>query len=431
MRIAISVAAVFVSATAAAAPIDDIKSLLDQGKPAEAYQTAQSSRSMLGDPEFDFHYGIASIDSGHVGEGVLALERHVFSRPDNLRARLELARGHFLLGEDERARDEFLLVKAQAIPPDVMASVDRYLEAITERVAQRGMQARFHVEAGAGHDTNINGGVGNSLVNVPVFGNILLAPAARATQAALSHLAGGGQWTLPMTSRTTAFAGLDGEFRAYAGNKNFDQMNGAAQAGFSYRGDGWTARAAIVHSALWLGGNPYRSFTGANGEALAPVSSNQAIGVNAGLFKIEHDGANGFRDSDLSMLGLSYRHGFAVAWQPVLSLSASATRDRNLRSRDEYSRDISGYRASLAASPAPDWKVAAAFSHQDHRYRAPDPFFGVARGDIYQALEVSATHAYSKQLSLRGEVSYADNRSNVSLNAYDRTIAALKLRYDF
>src|SRR5689334_22011856 len=92
---------------ALAAPADDIKALIDKGDSKAAYELGRNFPDQLGDPAFDFFFGVAAIDSGHAGEGVLALERYVINFPDNHNARLELARGYFVMGDNQRARDEF------------------------------------------------------------------------------------------------------------------------------------------------------------------------------------------------------------------------------------------------------------------------------------------------------------------------------------
>src|SRR6185436_16137744 len=72
-----------------AAPADDIKALVDQGKAAEAYAFGKKNPDQLGNPAFDFYFGVAAVDAGHAGEGVLALERYIANFPDNQAARLE------------------------------------------------------------------------------------------------------------------------------------------------------------------------------------------------------------------------------------------------------------------------------------------------------------------------------------------------------
>ena len=80
------------STGALAAPADDVKALLDQGKDREAYETGKAASDALGTPLFDFYFGIAALNAGVPGEGVLALERYLLQFPDNRSAQFQLAR---------------------------------------------------------------------------------------------------------------------------------------------------------------------------------------------------------------------------------------------------------------------------------------------------------------------------------------------------
>src|SRR3954470_21710406 len=113
-----------------AAPADELKALVDQGKGVEAYALGKNHPNELGNPAFDFYFGVAAIDAGHAGEGVLALERYVANFPDNQAARLELARAYFVLGDNARAREEFDVVQKSNPPPNVQANIQRFMDAI-------------------------------------------------------------------------------------------------------------------------------------------------------------------------------------------------------------------------------------------------------------------------------------------------------------
>jgi hypothetical protein len=429
--ISAAVGCLFATPLAFAAPADDLKSLLDQGKPQEAYALGKSMDQQLGDPDFDLYYGIASIDAGHAGEGVMALERHVFAHPENLRARLELARGFFLLNEDDRAREEFLVVKAQNVPPDVAATIDGYLDSIAARADQRTPQAHFYVQGGIGTDSNVNGGVGNSMVNLPIFGAVQLSSQATRTHSSFANLGAGGLWTQPLSAKTTLIAGLDAEINEYRPARQYEQVTVGGHVGVMHRDDAWTYRASLVESTLTLESDRYRSIAGLAGEASYALSANQALSVNGSLFRLDYAGVSSFRTSNMASLGIGYRHAFAADWQPVLALSASYSEEDNKRGRGEYSQDVYGLRAAVTVKPEAQWTVTAGLTYQDHRYRDSDPNFGLRRADTYTGVDLTAVYALSKQLSVRGELSYTDNRSNIALNAFDRTIASVKLRYDF
>src|SRR3954462_12600836 len=131
-----------------AAPADEVKALLDQNKAAEAYALGKRNPDQLGNPDFDFYYGVAAVDAGHAGEGVLALERYVANFPDNQAARLELARAYFVLGDNTRAREEFDVVQKNNPPPNVQANIQRFMDAIRARESAYQTTGGFYAEMG-------------------------------------------------------------------------------------------------------------------------------------------------------------------------------------------------------------------------------------------------------------------------------------------
>ena len=60
---------VLVPSAAYAAPVDDLKALLDDGKAAEAYAEAKKHPEQIGDPTFDFFYGVAAVATGRARPG--------------------------------------------------------------------------------------------------------------------------------------------------------------------------------------------------------------------------------------------------------------------------------------------------------------------------------------------------------------------------
>src|SRR4029079_813601 len=128
------------------------------GDSKAAYELAKKNSDQLGDPAFDFYFGVAAIDSGHAGEGVLALERYVVNFPDNHNARLELARGYFVMGDNQRARDELDNVRRPNPPPAVTANIERLMDARRSRESTYRTTGGVFLEGGFGYDSNVNGG---------------------------------------------------------------------------------------------------------------------------------------------------------------------------------------------------------------------------------------------------------------------------------
>ena len=115
-------------------PTETIKTLYAQGQFEQAYELGRAAEfNWEGDPEFDFNYGLAAIESGHYEDAIFALERVVFLRPDILRLRLELARAHFLNENFVAARAEFQRVLDRSPPPNVQETSPAFWPRWTRR----------------------------------------------------------------------------------------------------------------------------------------------------------------------------------------------------------------------------------------------------------------------------------------------------------
>ena len=379
-----------------AAPSDEIKVLLEKGDARAAYEQGKKHPDQLGDPAFDFHFGVAAINAGHAGEGVLALERYLLNFPDNGEARLELARGYFVLGEDARAREEFEAVTRLKPPPAVQAGIDRFLDAIRSRESRFRTTANFFLEVGLGYDSNVNGGVGSANIVLPAFGLVTVAQAGVEQSDTFTHLAAGGQVTHPVAPGVSLFGGLGVESKLHHGSfeSQFDLLTLAANGGVTMLRENDLFRLGALYATLDV--------------------DNEDL-----------------RDSGLYQLALGYRRAFIGPWQPLLSVNLYLGQEDNRRDRDDLSRNLYGFRATVAGSPAPKWAASAGAFYQLSDYREPDPLFGQTRRDTYYGLDLAVSYALRRGLSLRSEFLLSRNDSDIALFEYDRNLVAIKLRYDY
>src|ERR1700682_3970760 len=134
---------------ASAAPVDDLRAQVEAGHSAAAY-AAFCADAIERSGEFELWCGVAAVDVGRPAEGVLALERYVLQFPDDVRARLELARAYFYARDDLRSRQEFEAVARLTPAADVQAGIDRYLDALSVRETRYRGRTLFYIEAGRG-----------------------------------------------------------------------------------------------------------------------------------------------------------------------------------------------------------------------------------------------------------------------------------------
>ena len=442
-----------VCANAFGAVADDIKALMEESKFAEAYQLGKQHPDQLGDPLFDFYYGIAALDAGAPGEGVLALERYNLNYPDNTNARFNLARGYYILGEDQRARDEFEGLRGTASGEQV-AAIERYLDAIRARESRYQPTANLWFEAGAGYDSNINSGVNNkSLVDIPGLG--AFTPISNSVSGkdsdGYSSYAGGAQGTLPVAPGVALYGSAAFDARNYfkSNNDQFDQFNYGATAGASFLTGKNLFRAGVAVAQQMVDNQNYLQTYGLTGEWTHQFDQFNRFNLgalygrqnysNTNVFALKdksdamQDSGSELRTADNWGLTGGWTHVFGLTWQPVLSLSAAYGREKNVKNRPDYTRDIYTARAGISLTPAPRWSVALGATYLQSDYQAN---FGLIptsapRRDHSNAVDAVVSYRIDKSWSVRGEAQWSSQESNIGLYDFSRTAAAAKLRYEF
>lgn len=413
------------------APADEVKSLVEQGQSAQAYDFGKLHPDELGNPSFDFYFGVAAIDVGHAGEGVLALERYLINFPASDAARLELARGYFFLGDMLGARREFEEAAKRHPPASVQATIDRYLDAIRARESRYTPSSLGYVEAGVGFDSNVNGGVGSPNITLPNFGNVVVNSTGVKSGDTYTHLAGGVQLTRPVAPGVTLFGGVQADAKWNQVNTQFSQQNYVGSGGVSYLKNDNLYRATLSYNSTFVQDTRFRDSAAVTGEWSHQASELLTYTTSLQYADLRYPGNNQVRDAGLWSAGGGLRRAFIGNMQPVLQVGLNLGRESNRRDRPDLGRDIYGLNAALAVTPAPKWALSGGLSYLNSGYTGVDSLTGVTRRDDYWAVNFSASYAYTKSLSLRSELLWADNRSNIPLYTYDRSVAELKMRYEF
>jgi hypothetical protein len=427
---ALAAGVVACDASAQAPTVENVRRLVETGFSGEAWPLCASiDREAV--EEADLWCGVAAVDVGRAAEGSLSIERYVLKHPGDVRARLELARAYFYAGDDVSARREFEAVRAVDPPPEVRAGIDRYLEALAARETQYKPSVRGFVEAGFGYDTNVNAGVAQADIALPVLGPVTVANFGVEQADGFAWLAGSVQLNRPIAPGVAIYGGVAANGQLNFSETDFNIAQGAASLGASWQSGRHTLYGTYSHGELYVGGERYRSSDGAALEWRYAYSELATTSITPQFARINYTGLNEARDSDFWGGTLSLRKIWLTSWQPVLNLSAVGGREDNRRDRDDLSRDVYGASVDVTVSPLPRWAINGAFSFQRSRYRGPIPLLGFTRSDDNYAGSVGALYFITRQLSARVEAQFYRNDSNLALYQYDRTVVAAKLRYDF
>ena len=422
---------------ARAAPADELRAFLEGGRSAEAYAPGRRHPEELGKPDFDFYYGIAAVDSGHAGEGVLALERYVLNRPDDLNGRLELARGYFVLGEDARAREEFGIVLAAKPPAAVEAQIQRFLDAIRARESQYRPSAAFALEAGYGYDSNANGGPAGSSLILPNGVGVTISERFVQAHDTFTHLLASASGSRPVSPGILLFGVASFDTRRYDTERRFDQHNLAGSGGVTLIREKDIYRGTLSINRLYVENDRYRDVSSLSGEWQHQLDELQAVNAFVQVAELSYTGINELRNSYFYTAGGGYQRALIHRWRPLLRASLYGGKEAvKSTERADLTRDLYGTRLTASLTPAERWALGVGLTYQRSDFDGGDPLpAGFAplppRRDKYWALDAGLSYALTRALSVRGELVWSQNKSNNAIYEYDRNTAALKLRYEF
>lgn len=429
-RLAALLLAALLAGGAAAAPLDDMRRLVDSSQFEQAVMLAQRHPELIGDVHFDFLYGVAAISSGRVPEGLLALERHLAAVPANDRARLELARGYFMIGEYPRARSEFEFVLRYNPTPGTRRTIETFLGAMQLRSNDFQGSARVYVDAGIGYDSNVN--LGPLAYDLPLGGGATLGIPSQALEDGFAYVGFGAQHQVRVSPRFSVFAGADLDHRANSKHHDFDLSNIAFNAGFTQLGGSALYRFTLGIGELRVGGERYRDTLSVGGEANWSYGAGRYLNGSAQYFEYRHAAAESQRDARAVALALTYSDNWPRLFgAPQGALRVSWTGESNSRGRPDLGRDVVLLRAFGAVTPTQQLRLTGSLSAYGTVYRDRDLIFGTTRKDAALILDLLATYALDPRWSLRAEWQSAWTRSNQDQYDSDRHSLAVKTRYQY
>ena len=187
-----------------------IKKLLKINQHNEAYAYALDHLdAQIGDPEFDYYYGLAALESGHTEEALFPLERVIVLEPKNYTARLALGRVYYLLNDTVQARRQFEIVRGAQPAAELVANVDLYLDQLNREESIQGAMFQGYVGLAFGYDSNVNSATDNSMVTLPGFSPVVLNDMSQETSDTFMELQMGGQLNYVLDERYSVYLSGD------------------------------------------------------------------------------------------------------------------------------------------------------------------------------------------------------------------------------
>lgn len=412
--------------------LNDLRRLVDGGQYEAAFKLATTKTALMGSPHFDFLFGLAAVNSGHLAQGVLALERHLGVVPANDRARLDLGKGYYELGDYVRARQEFEFVLRYNPPKEVKANVQKYLDAMqTREVITSRASSRSYIEVGVGSDSNVNAGTYKSQIDLltgPIF---LTDPASSEAQSSFAQVLGGTQWLRRVDAGLAVFAGLDFDLKHNPDATQYNTVNLGAYSGFSVAKGSGLYRLTLSDGQLRVNGEKYRNTLSLTAEGQFSLGQGYTATSVAQFSEMAHAQVNTVRDARMLTLGGGVQRTFQSAWRPTLGVQVTYAKEFNLHLREDLSRHVVTTHFSLAANPTERVSVSAGLSRQQSSFDFADIAFGSVRDDVMWSADVGVNYLWDRHWLIRADLQYTDNESNQGLYSYRRSLMGVRFRYLF
>lgn len=387
-----------------------------------------------GDPDFDTVFGIAANQAEQFTRAVFALERALTVQPDNARARAELGRALFSMGDHQGARAALEQTKLQGVPIQAAKSIDDYLQAINRIDASNQAAVQWYAEAGIGHDSNVNSSPASSDVAVPVFGGLVftLNPTGVQQKADFWNFAGGVSARVPLVPRWALIANASVQQRRNQGSADqFNTQQIDVGLGGSYRVEKNELTFALQLGENELNHQRTRRQHGVVGEWTHRPDGFGQWGTYLQHGRLSYPTAS-VRDADRTVLGSNYAHLFRSGLLAYGGAYIGTERSRsNLPNTGQLGHKLWGLRTGVQKTVSDALALFANLSYESRTFGAEDPIFLTTRKDQQTNIGLGLHWTPAAYWRVTPQINYTDTKSNIVINDYSKTSVSVTARRDF
>ena len=414
--------------------LSDAEALLNSAKPAEAYALLEPMDfEYSGNSRFDYLLGISALDSGHPDKATLAFERVLAVDPNFAGARLDMARAYFHLGDLARAKTEFDAVIKQDPPEAARITIEKYLHAIVAAEQAKNTHYSAYVEAALGHDSNVNNSSNQSEIPVPALGNLVftLSPTNVQTPDNYYSLGAGGEVNKSLDANWGVYGGVDLRKRGNRSMTDFDAGSLDARTGIvSSRGDN-IYRLGATFGKYTLAEAPYRNSYGLTGDWRRNLSQSNQINIFGQYGRNHFDQSEmQINDFDQTIIGTGLQHILADG-KTALFGSVNWGSERATDGRADGNKSGYGLRVGGQTKIREAIDLYANTGYQTGRYDNENAAFLVNRSDKLFDLTVGGNWHFAKFWTMRPQVGYTNNNSNIPIYQFTRLDSSITVRREF
>ncbi|MGH8669655.1 MAG: tetratricopeptide repeat protein [Burkholderiales bacterium] len=410
--------------------VNQAEAMLRAGRFAEAFQLLEPLEERLaGDLRYDYLLARSALEMGQPSRATFIYERILAVEPNYAGVRLEMGRAYLALGDYARAKLEFeTLLRFPNLPPDLRQQVLIYAKAAEEQAAGKRTVGFGYLEYGYGYDSNPQS-VSSANPITTAAGEPLFIGEERSDQ--FHNLSVGGELVHALTGRFSAYAGGDARMRGHRDVDTADYGTIDGRVGVGYSEGGSQTRVGVNFGRYYLDHEPTRDNAGLTAEYRTLLNPRNQVSVNVQVSKFEFL-PELLREQDYDLLQSTVGWlGVVNEGRGAIGISLLGGIEKARRGRTDGDKPYAGARLTLQNSFTD--RVGAFFlgGAQRGKYKDFNVGFGDRRKDTLYDMVAGITWTFAPGWSLRPQLIYLKNDSNLAIFEYEKTEISINLRKDF
>lgn len=444
LRPALALAAFTLSPLALAASTDptlaQAEQLLGQKQPRSAYELlAPLEDERGGDPDYDYLLGLSALESGQGGAAAFAFERCLATDPKNGPCRVQMARTHLALGENQSAREELKTLQEYNPPPEVQQQVSRYLGSLDKRELDAKRHFGAYAQIGMGHDGNANSANSTSQIAVaPIGGTVLtltVNPADRDQSDSFIQGAAGGNFRYSLSPAWSLIGDLDLNTRGYQDVDRYNYLSGDLDVGVGYQAGVNQLQLKALAQQYQLDGDSYRSLLGAMAQYQYLLTESSQLSAYVQAVRLDYNDQD-FRNADRYTFGGAWSQALQAPFQPVLYAGLYGGSEKlrdDIPQFDYLNQSFYGIRGGGTLFFTSALQLNSSLSIEHRKFDAPYPVAiptFITREETQYDATLGLIYKVSPEISVRPAYTYTQSASNIIINEYHRNVLSLDFRYE-
>lgn len=428
----------FSTAVFASTPQEQEATILTQLKTAinnQAFDTAWATASQyedeyLGEPKFDFLYGVAALANNQAEKAVFAFERVVANEPQWLDAHYFLAKANYKIANYQAAiSSSNLLVANPNTPAPLTQSAESLIDLSHTQLEKQSLYTSHQITLDIGGDSNINSGTSEDNIYLPFLDyDVPLSEASKENSdnyAALSYRFSGSK---SLSQRSKILFNGQAKAQKFNNESDYDRVLGHIAIKYQRTFDFARMSAGINITPLWLNSEFYRTRNAFTLGLEKQLAQKWSLTSQLSIGKSKNKITDNLSTHDVS--ANLYAHYYTGNVKHSFGASYS-DEESELSEHNHNSRQIKMYSYSTMWLINNNWSTATNVAFQQTNYDDIHPFFLVQREEDMWLGSASVQYSASKAWSYKLSANMQNKNSNISLFSYQRSDISLTAMFNF